>query len=298
MPSEKHESAVQIMAAQFATMQQAAGIAEVRASFERFASRFPLAGTVKTERAAAGGVPGAWVTAEGARQDRAVLYLHGGGYAIGSIATHQELASRVSRAARARVLIVEYRLSPEHPYPAALEDALRAYRWLLASGSSPQRLAIAGDSAGGGLTLATLMALRDAGEPLPAAAVCMSPWIDLEATGDSARRGAVDDPVLHVEALREWGRSYAGTAGVRDPGAAPLYGSFARLPPLLVQVGTREILLDDSLRLIAKARAEGADVTAEVEDGLMHVWQLFPSLPEAEKSLQSIGVFLQEHWPR
>jgi acetyl esterase/lipase len=297
VPSEQHESIAQMMAAQAAALRAQPSIAEMRAGFERIGAFFAVPGDVRSEPVSAGGVPAEWVAAAGAREDRAVLYLHGGGYAIGSIGTHRELCSRISRVARARVLVIDYRLAPEHPYPAALEDALRAYRWLGSAAASARQLAIAGDSAGGGLTVAVLMALRDAGDPLPAAGVCMSPWIDLESTGDSARPGAIDDPLLRAELLREWGRSYAGAAGVRDPGASPLHGSFARLPPLLVQVGTREILVDDARRLVERARAAGVEVTAEIEEGLIHVWQFFgPQVPEARKSLQSIGAFLENRW--
>jgi acetyl esterase/lipase len=224
------------------------------------------------------------------------LYLHGGGYVIGSLNTHRELASRIARSTQSRALVIDYRLAPEHPFPAAVDDATAAYRWLVGTGVSPSRIAVAGDSAGGGLTLATLLALRDARQPLPAAGVCMSPWTDLEGTGASAQPGGADDPLLQVAGLREMGRHYA-VANPRHPLAAPLYASFRGLPPLLIQVGTREILLDDSTRVAVKAKAEGVDVTLETWDGLIHVWQLFgPDVPESEQAVARIGEFARKHF--
>jgi acetyl esterase/lipase len=223
-----------------------------------------------------------------------ILYLHGGGYMLGSIHTHRELVSRLSRAAGARGLLIDYRLAPEHPFPAAVDDALAAYRFLLSGGIEPRRIAIAGDSAGGGLTLATLLALRDAGDPLPAAGVGLSPWTDLEGLGASAQPGAVDDPLLTLAGLREMAGRYAPGA-LRNPLASPVHGSYRGLPPLLLQVGTREILLDDSTRVAERARAAGVDVTLEKWDGLIHVWQLFGSeIPEARQAVQAIGDFLRK----
>jgi epsilon-lactone hydrolase len=298
VPSPEHDGVAQLMGAQSASLRsQARDVSELRASFEQMAGLFPAPADVKVEALEVEGRPAEWIGAPGAREDRVVLYLHGGGYVVGSPATHRELASRISRASGGRILSLDYRLAPEFPAPAAVEDAVAAYRWLLALGVPAQRLAIAGDSAGGGLSLSTLMALRDAGDPLPACAILLSPWVDLEGLGASAQPGAVDDPVIDVEALREWGTSYGAKVGIRDPRAAPLHGSFASLPPLLIQVGTREVLLADSVRAIEKARAAGVDVTAEIEDGLIHVWQFFgPSVPEAARSVESIGSFLQKHW--
>jgi len=215
---------------------------------------------------------------------------------MGSRSTHRELAARIARDAAARVLLLEYRLAPEHPFPAAVDDATAAYRWLRKQGIAASSIAIAGDSAGGGLTLATLLALRDAGDALPACAVCLSPWTDLEGTGASAQPGGADDPMVTVAALRDMGRTYAGDA-LRNPLAAPLYGSFKGLPPLLVQVGTREILLDDSTRVADKARAAGVTVRLEIEEGAPHVWQAMPHVPEAIEAVKRIGAFVRERIP-
>ena len=201
MPSEAHETVVQMLQARPRPENQT--VEETRAGFEQLAAMFPLADDVKSETVDAGGVPAEWVRVPESREDRVILYVHGGGYVIGSLNTHRELVSRIGRAAQARVLNVDYRLAPEHPFPAAVEDATTAYRWLLDSGIDVGRVTIAGDSAGGGLTLGTLLALRDAGDSLPAAAVCLSPWIDLEGTGDSAQPGGADDPLLELEGLRE-----------------------------------------------------------------------------------------------
>lgn len=293
MPSPQHEMVVQMLTAR--PRPAAPTVAETRAGFEQLAQLFPLAADVTHENVSAGGVPAEWVGVPESRPDRAVLYLHGGGYVIGSPNTHRELASRIARATRARALVIDYRLAPEHPFPAALEDALAAYRWLVGTGVRPERIVVAGDSAGGGLTLATLLALRDAGGPLPAAGVCMSPWTDLEATGASAQPGGADDPLIDIPGLLEMGKHYAA-ANLRHPHAAPLHASYRGLPPLLIQVGTREILLDDSKRVAAKAKEAGVDVTIEAWDGLIHVWQLFgPNVPEAQQAVARIGEFAQKH---
>jgi monoterpene epsilon-lactone hydrolase len=294
MPSDQHEMIVQMLSARPRIV--AASVAETRAGFEQLTQMFPLAPDVTHQSVDAGGVPAEWVGVPESRADRVILYLHGGGYVIGSPNTHRELASRIARATQARALVIDYRLAPEHPFPAAVEDATAAYRWLVGTGVSSSRIAIAGDSAGGGLTLATLLALRDARQPLPAAGVCMSPWTDLEGTGASAQPGGADDPLLDLAGLREMGAHYA-SASPRDPLAAPLYASFRGLPPLLIQVGTRELLLDDSTRVAAKAKAEGVDVTLEAWDGLIHVWQLFgPNVPESEQAVARIGEFARKHF--
>ncbi len=293
MPSPQHEMIVTLLTSRPPIV--APTVEETRAGFEQMAQMFPLAADVTHERVNAGGVPSEWVRVPESRTDRVILYLHGGGYVIGSLNTHRELASRIARATQARALVIDYRLAPEHPFPAAVEDATAAYRWLLSTGVSPAKIALAGDSAGGGLVLATLLALRDSKQPLPAAGICMSPWVDLEGTGASAQPGGADDPLLQLDGLREMGRHYA-SSNLRHPHAAPLYASFRGLPPLLIQVGTRELLLDDSTRVAAKAKADGVDVTLETWDGLIHVWQLFgPDVPESRQAVERIGEFTRKH---
>jgi epsilon-lactone hydrolase len=230
--------------------------------------------------------------------DRVLLYLHGGAYQIGSPATLRHLVALISDAARTRVLSVDYRLAPEHPFPAAVDDTLTAYRWLLANGTDPARIAIAGDSAGGGLTLAALVALRDAGVPLPAAAVAMSPWTDLALTGESLRTRAEADFMLQPAGMRETADTYLAGEDPHHPYASPLYADLRGLPPLLIHVGDAEVILDDSTRFAARARDAGVDVTLEVWDEMPHVWHAFAGLlPEADQAVARIGSWLRDLLP-
>ena len=295
MPSPEHDAIAAALAAQ-EPPETPPSIEQQRAVFEKQFAGWPLASGVSVEAVDAGGVPAEWIAAEDAEPGRTLLYLHGGGYMLGSVATHRNLVGRIARKARARCLSLDYRLAPEHPFPAAIEDSLTAYRWLLGSGVDPARLAIGGDSAGGGLTLGTLVSLRDAGDPLPACALCLSPLTDLEGTGDSMR--TADDPLIAGSsgAVEQMTQTYLQGGDPRDPRASPLHADYAGFPPLLIEVGTREVLLDDSTRVAAKAREAGVDVTLQVEEGLIHVWQLFgPSIPESRSSLERIGAFLREH---
>jgi len=270
-------------------------LAAVRAGFEQMGAMMPVAADVKCEPVSAGGVKAEWLTAPGASSDRAILYLHGGGYAIGSINTHRALGGSISRAAKARVLLIDYRLAPEYPHPAAVEDSTAAYRWMLKQGLSPKRIAVAGDSAGGGLTISTLVALRDAGDPLPAAGVCLSPWVDLEGIGDSMTKCAELDPMVKKDGLLQLAALYLGNQSPRTPLAAPLYADLSGLPPLLIQVGTWETLLDDASRIAERARKAGVDVTYQPWQGMIHVWQLFaPMLDEGKQAIEKIGDFVQQ----
>jgi acetyl esterase/lipase len=269
-------------------------LAQMRANMERGSATTPLPPDVKFEAVRAGGVPAEWAIAPGARADRVLVYLHGGGYTMGSLATHRALCARLSKLAGLRVLNVAYRLAPEHPHPAAVEDAVTAMRWVYARGFAPARVAIAGDSAGGGLTLGTLLALRDAGDVLPAAAVCISPWTDLAATGESIRTNASVDPMVTEGPLREMALAYLGGKDARTPLASPLYADLHGLPPLLVQVGDAELLLDDATRLASRARDAGVDVTLEVWEEMFHVWHAFAEiLPEAQRACERIAAWLE-----
>jgi len=250
---------------------------------------------VRFEPVDAGGVPAEWTTAPGARADRALVYLHGGGYCLGSVATHRGLVARLSRTARLRVLSVDYRLAPEHPHPAAVEDAVAAVGFAYASGLDPARVAVGGDSAGGGLTLATLLALRDGGLPLPAAGVCISPWTDLTASGESVRTRADEDPLVDADDLSRLAAAYLGGRDPRTPLASPLFADLRGLPPLLVHVGSAEILLDDATRLAENARDAGVDVELEVWDDMIHVWHAFADLlPEGVQAIEGLASFLQK----
>jgi len=271
-------------------------IEDQRATFEALTSRFQAAADVRCEPVDAGGVPAEWITTPEATDGRVICYLHGGGYTLGSINTHREMISRISRAAGARTLAIDYRLAPENPFPAAVEDSTGAYRWLLSTGVDPARLVIAGDSAGGGLTVATLVALRDAGEPLPQAVVCLSPWVDLEGLGESMTTKAEADPMVPRQAGLQWAKAYLGDAHPRTPLVSPLYADLTGLPPLLIQVGTAETLLDDSTRLAERAKSAGVDVALEVWDDMFHVWQFFAAmLPEGQQAIDRIGEFIREH---
>ena len=274
-------------------------IEQARTGLEALSEIVKPAADVQCEPVDVDGVPGEWVAASNADAERILYYLHGGGYTIGSIKSHRELVSRLSRATAARALLVEYRLAPENRFPAALEDALTGYRWLISNGADPARMVIAGDSAGGGLTVATLVALRDAGDPLPAAGVCISPWLDMEATGESMKTRVDRDPWIEPDLILLGAEVYLGEgADRRNPLANPLHADLTGLPPLLVQVGDSEVLLDDSTRLAARAKAAGVYVTLEVWDEMVHVFQAFAfMLPEGQQAIDRIGEFVRERTP-
>jgi acetyl esterase/lipase len=272
-------------------------VEEARAGWEALAARFPAADDLIYTPELADGVAVEWVEAPGADPGRVVLYLHGGGYVIGSVASYRAFAGRVSRAAQARVLLVNYRLAPEHPFPAAVDDVVAACRWLARQPGGLARVVVAGDSAGGGLSLALMLALRDAGHALPAAAACISPSTDLAKTGESIQTRAHLDPLVTVPSTFAHARRYLGPNGdPKNPLASPLYADLAGLPPLLVMVGTNEILHDDSTRLAAKAQASGVQVSLEIAQGMVHIWPFFAAiLPEGQAAVERIGAFVRTH---
>jgi epsilon-lactone hydrolase len=294
MSQQQLQTIVQMLRSQ-PVVKPDATVEEARAGFEQIAGMFPVDADIKRESVSAGGINAEWVSAPDVDAGRAVLYLHGGGYVIGSINTHRALAARLSRAAKARVLVIDYRLAPEHPHPAAVQDSVAAYRWMLTQGLKPQRIAVAGDSAGGGLTVATLVAIRDAQMPLPAAGVCLSPWVDLEGVGASMTTKADADPIVQKTGLLQMAAAYLGGKNPRTPLAAPLYADLSRLPPLLIQVGTAETLLDDAARLAERAREAGVTVTYEASEEMIHVWHLFaPMLDEGQQAIDRIGEFVRK----
>jgi len=267
-------------------------IEQQRARMESYAR--PVAPDVTCTPLEVASRPAEWVSAPGADQGRVILYLHGGGYVIGSINTHREMVGRISRASGARALMLDYRLGPENRFPAAVDDAVAAYRWLVTQGAAPANVVVAGDSAGGGLTVATLLALRDGGDPLPAAGVCISPWVDLEGTGGSMNTKAAEDPMVARQGLVAMARQYLGDADPRHPYASPIHANLAGLPPLLIQVGTAETLLDDSTRLAERAKAAGVQVTLEPWQDMIHVWHTFAGmLPEGQEAIDRIGAFVR-----
>jgi len=245
------------------------------------------------DRLEAGGVAAEWIAAGNARADRTILYLHGGGFRMGSIESHRDLMQRLSAAAHARVLGINYRLGPEHSFPAPIEDALSAYRWLFDSGIRAESIALAGDSAGGGLVLACMFAARAAKLPLPCASFLMSPWTDLALTGASMVSRADVDPLHQPPMIRNLAKAYLGPSGdPLDPLASPLHGDLAGLPPLLIQCGDCELILDDSVRLADRAAKAGVAVELEVYPAMIHVFQLFDELKAARRALASAGRFL------
>jgi epsilon-lactone hydrolase len=291
MPSQESLMVKQLLKASLTNQTQEFSIDAARRGLEALSAFTPVAPDVKVERLSVEGIPAEWVTAPNAKEERVFLYLHGGAYIMGSCNTHRFLASKLSRSTASRVLVPEYRLAPENPYPAAVEDALAAYRWLVNSGISPENIIIGGDSAGGGLTLSTLLSLKEAGERLPALAVLLSPWTDLAATGKSMETRKDADPWLKPESTRSTPALYIRELDPRDPHVSPIYADLSDLPPMLVHVGNDEILLDDSVRLVDRATAAGVEISFKIWDDMWHVFQTF-NIPEGQQSVDEIGEFV------
>jgi len=236
-----------------------------------------------------------WISTGITLKHKVILYLHGGGYALCSANTHRPLAARIGKASGVKVLFPEYRLAPEHPFPAAIEDAVNVYRWILHQGFSPSNIVFAGDSAGGGLCIAAALVLRDQNEPLPAAIVCLSPWVDLTSSGESYRKNKWVDPYLSIEAVRAAVRMYAGDEKPDHPLISPIFADLSGLPPLFIQAGNHEILQSDAEKLAAQARNAGVPFTLKVWKGMWHVWQISgDALPEARKAIKEIGIFIRK----
>jgi len=273
-----------------------AGLGERRQRLDALGSQYPLPADVKVEKAAANGVAAEWTATPETDQSKVILFLHGGGYTAGSLNSHRHLVAQAGREARGRTLALDYRLAPENPFPAAVEDAVAGYRFLLARGFSPSHIAVAGDSAGGGLTVALLVSLRDGGLPLPACAWCISPWVDLEGTGASMTAKAAIDPMVQQAYLAELAKAYLRGADPRAPLAAPLYADLQGLPPMLIQVGSAETLLDDAVRLAGAAGAADVRVNLEVWPDMIHVWHLFhPQVAAGRHALAEAGAFIRSH---
>jgi epsilon-lactone hydrolase len=268
---------------------------ELRERYETLLATAPVPGDAEITPVDAGGVAALRVRAPGTSESRTLVWLHSGGYLLGSAHGYRAFGYELSRAADATVLVVDYRLAPEHPHPAALDDTLAATEWALAQGN-PESTVLGGDSAGGALTVATLVGLRDRGGPVPAAAVCVSPMLDLAATGESMDTKREVDPVCSRDTVAMLGGAYLGGGDVTDPTASPLYAELSGLPPFFVTVGSAETLLDDSVRLAERVRAAGGEVTLEIADDMVHIWTLFHSiLPEARESINRIGAFVRDH---
>ncbi|MEQ8344433.1 MAG: alpha/beta hydrolase fold domain-containing protein [Sneathiellaceae bacterium] len=272
-------------------------LAEQRVQYDRAQKAFQLPAGVTTRADRFGGVPGEYLTVAGAAADRQILYLHGGGYGIGSPRSHRHLAAAIGLAAGADVLVPDYRLAPEHPFPAALDDALAALAWLAADRPAARRV-VAGDSAGGGLTVSVLVAARDRGGPAVAAGVCLSPWVDLDCDPASpVAQAAATDPVVGFDDLVGFSRNYLGGAAAAAPLASPIHAELRGLPPLLVQASSSEALRFDAERLAAAAQAAGVAVELEMVPGVPHVWHWFwPRLDLGRRSIDRIGAWLRPHW--
>ena len=267
-----------------------------RSKLDKLAAMVILEKDVKIESVDAGGVGGEWISTPESNENHILLYLHGGGYVAGSPKSHHGLASRISRAGKIKVLAINYRIAPEDPFPAALEDSVTAYSWLSNTQKiESKNILIGGDSAGGGLTLATLLKLKEMNLPLPVAAVCISPWVDLALTGDSNKNNADIDPFLTPELCIKASKWYYGDNDPKNPLISPLYGDLRGLPPILIHVGTRELVTDDSIRFAEKAKSSGVDLTLEVFEGMIHVFHAFALvIPEAREAIEKIGKFIQK----
>lgn len=277
-----------------ASRPRATELARMRRDIDERGLNFGLPSDVKVEKIVANGVACEWTSTPDANRDSAILYLHGGGYVIGSLDSHRHLAAEVGRASGTRTLSVDYRLAPEHPFPAAVDDTVAAYRHLLDSGIAPGRIAIAGDSAGGGLVVGAMLAIRAAGLPSAGCGWCISPWVDMEALGASFVDRAATDPTVQKATILMMAERYLGSADAKSPFAAPIYGDLRGLPPLLIQVGAVETLLDDSLRLARLAGMADVIVNLQIWPEMIHVWPLYhPVLAAGRQAIASGGSFVK-----
>jgi monoterpene epsilon-lactone hydrolase len=273
---------------------RATEIAQMRLDADARGKAFKLPADVTVQAVDANGVKAEWTSTPDADPSSAILYLHGGGYVICSLESHRHLVAEVGRAAGTRTLAIDYRLAPEHPFPAPVEDTVAAYRYLLDSGIEPNRIALAGDSAGGGLVVGALLAIREAGLPLPACGWCISPWVDMEALGASFVDRAATDPTVQKATILMMAGWYLGGADPRHPHAAPLYGDLRGLPPLLIQVGSVETLLDDSMALARTAGVADVPVDLQIWPEMIHIWHIhFPMLSAGRRAIAAGGSFVR-----
>jgi len=275
-----------------ASLDPNADLDEMRSSYETFSQLTAEPAGVRWTEVDAGGVPAIWADATGGAQDRVVQYVHGGGYVIGTADYYRKFTGHLANAFGCRVLNVDYRLAPENPHPAPVEDSTAAYRWLLDQGFEPLHIAISGDSAGGGLTVATLLSIRQNGLPMPAAAMPMSPWVDMEGTGESMTSRADRDVLVQAETIKGMADAFLQGHDARDPLAAPLHADLSGLCPLYIQVGDDETLLDDSIRLADRARAAGVEVRLDVFPEMQHVFQMAAgTMPEADEAIERLAAW-------
>ena len=269
-------------------------VVPLRETFEKMASRTRTASGTQIRQETIAGVDCDWVIPKKCDESRVLLFLHGGAYVMGSSKTHHTMVSHIAKEAGVRALLPNYRLAPENPFPAGLEDCLAVYRQLLINEVTPERLVIGGDSAGGGMTMATLLSLRDAGDPMPSAACLLSPWLDLAAEGESANTRAGMDPWFRADDMANTAAHYCLESQIRDPLVSPVHADVRGLPPMLIQVGDHEILLSDSTRITDKLTAAGIDVTLRVWPEMWHVFQYFVGkMPESKRAIREIGQYLK-----
>jgi monoterpene epsilon-lactone hydrolase len=272
----------------------ASEIAQMRLDSDARGKAFGLPADVIVEPVTVNGVKAEWTSTPAADSSNVILYLHGGGYVLCSLESHRHLVAEIGRASGARTLAVDYRLAPEHPFPAPVEDTVAAYRYLLDSGIKPNRIALAGDSAGGGLVVGALLAIREAGLPLPACGWCISPWVDMQALGHSFTDRSDADPTVQKATILMMAEWYMAGADPRHPHASPVNGDLTGLPPLLIQVGAAETLLDDSVALARKAGASDVVVDLQIWPEMIHIWHLyFPVLSAARRAIASGGSFVR-----
>ena len=264
-----------------------------RWAIKRMVNNVKLPADITRSHVSADGVQCEWLVPDDSPTDKVLLYIHGGGFVLGLTSLHLEMAAYLGKKLGMRVLMVDYRVAPEYPFPAPLDDCVTAYRWLVKQGMSAQNIVVAGDSAGGNLTITTLMALRDAGDPLPAAGACLSPVGNMEDRGGLFK--GEHDPLLHPRAAKLYNKSYVGSNDPCTPLISPVFGDWRGLPALLVHCGEDEILRDDGIEIEKLAKAAGVDVRLEIYPRMWHVWQLYPDLPQAVESLDDIAGFLKSH---
>ena len=270
-------------------------VGESRQAIDSFARKFSkLPKGCKVEQIEIEGIYAEWISNNQSVEGKVILYLHGGGYLYCSADTHRTLAANIMMDSGVKVLLPEYRLAPEHPFPAAIEDTLTVYRWLLKQGYDSSNIIFAGDSAGGGLSVAATHVLRDQYEPLPAALVCLSPWVDLTSSGKSYRENSKKDPYLRSDLVRKTAQQYAGEESLDNHLISPVFADLSGFPPMFIQTGSIEILLSDAQMLTDKARQAGVKVHFKVWKGMWHVWQISAGLPEAKKAVKEIGNFIKK----
>ena len=298
MPSEGHDAIANMLRQIDGLRPNENGefdIASMRQGNEKMLAALPVPDGVTFETTDADGIAATWINTANPHTERTLLYLHGGAYVVGSMKSHRALAARIAQASHTRGFAIDYRLAPEHPFPAAVEDTITAYRFLLNQGIPANKIAIGGDSAGGGLAIASMVALKDAGYPLPAAGIALSPWVDLEANGESMQTKANVDPLLQRDEVLMLAKLYLNGADPKHPHASPIHADLGDLPPILIQVGTAEVLLDDAIRLTERARQAGVDIELQQFEDLVHVFQCFAPVPEALDAIEKLGNFLQKH---